>query len=225
MHILIAPDKFKGTLTAKEVGQAIARGITSVNADYEVTLMPMADGGEGSLDVLQANLRAQEIEVVVKDPLGRSITASYLLAGESAYIEVSRASGLGLLSRLEQNPLYTTSYGSGELVLDAISQGAKQVYIFLGGSATNDMGIGLAEALGYEFLDRDGDRVPPVGLSLAFIMDIKRVLRYNPEEVKFWGITDVDNLLFGKQGATKVYAQQKGAALNGHFKNLKSPDF
>jgi len=171
MHILIAPDKFKGSLTAQEVGEAISRGITSVNANYETTVIPMADGGEGSLEALQANLQAEEKEAIVKDPLGRSITCSYLMAGETAYIEMSRSSGLSLLTKFEQNPLYTSTYGTGELVLDAISYGAKNIYVFLGGSATNDMGIGMAEALGYEFLDRDGDRVPPVGLSLAFIMD------------------------------------------------------
>jgi len=211
MHVLIAPDKFRGSLSAQEVGEAIAQGITSVNADYETTIIPMADGGEGSLEVLQANLKAEEKRTVVKDPLGRSITSTYLMAGETAYIEMSRSSGLSLLTKYEQNPLYTTTYGAGEMVLDALSHGAKNVYVFLGGSATNDMGIGMAEALGYEFLDRDGDRVPPVGLSLAFIMDIKRVLRYNPDDVKFYAVTDVNNPLYGKHGATNVYAQQKGA--------------
>lgn len=211
MHVLIAPDKFKGTMTAQEVADAIAAGITSVNANLEVSKIPMADGGEGSLDILSSLINTEEVDVVVKDPLGRSINATYLLAGESAYIEMSRASGLLLLNREEQNPLYTTTYGTGELALDAISRGAKKIYVFLGGSATNDMGIGMAEALGYEFLDRDGDRVPPVGLSLAFIMDIKRLLRYDKDQISFYAITDVDSPLYGVEGASQVFARQKGA--------------
>lgn len=211
MHILIAPDKFKGSLTALEVGQAIARGIASVHEDYKTTIIPMADGGEGSLDILESHLTTEVREILVKDPLGRSITSSYLMAGKTAYVEMSRASGLQLLTPLEQNPLYTSTYGTGEMVLDAISHGATHIYVFLGGSATNDMGIGMAEALGYEFLDRDGDRVPAVGLSLAFIVDIKKKLLYNPDDVKFCAVTDVNNPLYGKDGATQRYVQQKGA--------------
>lgn len=211
MKVLIAPDKFKGSLSSNEVCAAIEGGIKRFDLSIEAISLPLADGGEGSLDVVSTYLETDKKEVLVKSPLGESMTTTYLLSGEKAYIELASASGLQLLSEDQRNPLYTSTYGTGEQILDAISHGAKEIYLFLGGSATNDMGIGMAQALGYQFLDRDDEEVPPVGLSLAFIMDIKKQLKYNPDEVKFYALCDVENPLFGKKGAAKVYAAQKGA--------------
>ncbi len=213
MKVLIATDKFKGTLTAAEACTAIASGIEELDPSIETFSIPLADGGEGSIATLHSYLDLKEQSVLVKDPLGRSIMSKYCISkdGDSAYIESSSASGLGLLEVDEHNPLYTSTYGTGEMILDAISHGVRDVYLFLGGTSTNDMGIGMAEALGYEFRDRDGDEVPPVGLSLAFIMEISKVLKYRKSEVRFYGVCDVSNPLYGKNGAAQLYAAQKGA--------------
>lgn len=213
MKVLIATDKFKGTLTAAEACEAIAQGIHGIDPSIKTISIPLADGGEGSITTLRRYLDLIEHSVLVKDPLGRSIMAKYSISedGDSAYIESAAASGLGLLTSEEYNPLYTSTYGTGEMILDAISHGVRDVYIFLGGSSTNDMGIGMAEALGYEFRDVDGDEVPPVGLSLAFIMEISKVLKYRKGDVRFYGVSDVSNPLYGKHGAAQVYATQKGA--------------
>ena len=207
MKILIATDKFKGTLTAAEACDAISSGIRELDSSIKTIEIPLADGGEGSVSILHKYLELSQQSVLVKDPLGRTIVAKYSISndGESAYIESSAASGLGLLSKEEYNPLYTSTYGTGEMILDALSHGVRDVYIFLGGSSTNDMGIGMAEALGYEFRDRDGDEVPPVGLSLAFIMEISSVLKYRKRDVRFYGVGDVTNPLYGKNGACLLY--------------------
>lgn len=213
MKVLIATDKFKGTMTAAEACAAISSGLQAIDSTIETLSIPLADGGEGSIAALHNYLDLKEHSVLVKDPLGRSIMATYCISedGHSAYIESSSASGLELLLPDERNPLYTSSYGTGEMILDAISHGVRDVYLFLGGTSTNDMGIGMAEALGYEFRDRDGDEVPPVGLSLAFIMEISKVLKYRKADVRFYGVGDVTNPLYGKYGAAQVYAAQKGA--------------
>lgn len=213
MKVLIATDKFKGTLSASDACDAVAQGIHEIDPLIKTISIPLADGGEGSIATLRRYLDLLEQSVLVKGPLGRSIMAKYSISkdGDSAYIESAAASGLGLLTTEEYNPLYTSTYGTGEMILDAISHGVRDVYIFLGGSSTNDMGIGMAEALGYEFRDVDGDEVPPVGLSLAFIMEISKVLKYRKGDVRFYGVSDVSNPLYGKNGAAQVYASQKGA--------------
>ena len=212
MKIVVAPDKWKGSLSAEDVCRRTISGLRSVLGE-EVTIVsiPLADGGEGSLEVLSRYTEGRLRTVLVKDPLGRSIEASYLLAEDKAYVELAAASGLQLLAHDERNPLYTSSYGTGELILDAISHGVKDVYVMIGGSATNDMGIGIAEALGYRFLDKDGDEVPPIGISLGFITRIQKFLRYDPLKVRFHVICDVDNVLYGKSGAVQMHAKQKGA--------------
>lgn len=211
MTVLITPDKFKGSLTAQEVCDAIESGLKRFDPTIETIAIPMADGGEGSIELVKRCIDGDEMTTLVKDPLGRSIEARYFLANDVAYIEMSAASGLSLLHPSECNPLYTSTFGTGELILDAITYGAKSIYIFLGGSATNDMGIGMAEALGYQFLDKDKEEVPTVGIGLPFIMDIRRKLKFDPTVVKFYAVCDVENTLYGKSGAAKVYGKQKGA--------------
>ena len=211
MHILVAPDKFKGSLSAQEVCDAIEKGIQGVDPSIKVTKLPLADGGEGSLDLVEKFLITERKLVLVKDPLGRSITSTYLLSGKDAYIEVAAASGLMHLSQEERNPLFTSTYGTGELIVDAILHGAENVYLMLGGSATNDMGIGIAEVLGFRFLDKDNQDVPPVGVSLPFITKIESKLNFDVDCISFYAVCDVNNILHGEDGAAYVYAGQKGA--------------
>ena len=211
MRILIAPDKFKDSLTAQDVCSAIETGLVAQNPELHITKMPLADGGEGSLELIERFKTTERKFVLVKDPLGRSITSSYLISGKDAYIEVAAASGLMHLSEEERNPLFTTTYGTGELIMDAIFHDAENIYLMLGGSATTDMGIGIAEVLGYRFLDKDDHDVPPVGVSLPFIMRIESKLNYDSDRISFYAVCDVNNILHGEDGAAYVYAGQKGA--------------
>lgn len=212
MKIIIAPDKFKGSLSAREVCEAIQAGIRQVAVDAEIILHPLADGGEGSLDILAGHLAAEEIETIVQDPLFRPLRAAYLKNGETAYVEMARASGLPLLKPSERNARLTSTYGTGQLIRNAIQRGAKRLLLFVGGSATNDAGMGMAAALGYRFWDKDGQWVKPVGENLL------QVARIDPESavvdpllLSSSVVSDVRNPLYGGQGAAYIFAPQKGA--------------
>ena len=157
MKIVIAPDSFKGSLSAPEVARAIEKGIRQERTDVETVLLPVADGGEGTVDAVRAAFGGEIITVPVHDPLMREITASFLLAGDHAVIEMAAASGLPLLAEKERNVWNATSFGTGELIAEAIRLGAKKLLIGLGGSATNDGGTGLCKALGARFLDAAGE--------------------------------------------------------------------
>ncbi len=213
MRILICPDKFKGSLTAGEVCAALHRGLTARYPDAAIVLRPLADGGDGSLDVLEDYLDVRTVTVECSDPLGRPIQAAYRQAGTTPYIEVAAASGLVLLSETDRNCLKTTSFGTGQLLAHAIKHGAREVYLFLGGSATNDGGIGIASALGYRFLDDSGQALPPIGKHLGKVASIDQSgLIPEMANVKVHVVCDVDNPLFGPNGAAYVYAPQKGAS-------------
>ncbi len=216
MHLLICPDKFKGSLSATQVCDALETGIRQGNSFCQITKLPLADGGEGTLDVIKTVLGGELIPVSVQDPLFRPIVAEYLWveASKKAFIEMSRASGLQLLSPSERDPLKTSSIGTGQLILDALNRGANEVVLTIGGSATNDAGIGMAAALGYQFLDNKGQNLLPIGKNM---IDIHRIL---PSEilssfshVRFQVATDVENPLFGEHGAAYIFAKQKGASL------------
>ena len=212
MKIFIAPDKFKGSLTATEVSKAIKKGILQNYPTAEITVQPMADGGDGSIDLLDELWNLRKHIVTVNDPLFRPIEAIYYTSKDIAFIEMSKASGLALLEKLEQNPLKTTSFGTGELILDAYQKGFKQIKLFIGGSATNDGGIGIATALGYSFFDTDGQKISPIGENLEHIHFLKKSDLV--EAIKLLDIQvicDVNNPFFGKRGAAYVYARQKGA--------------
>lgn len=209
MKVLIASDKFKGSLTAKEVCEAIEQGVLAVDPTASCELLPLADGGEGTLDVLGELMELDWVEVSVQDPLFRAIKASYGLKGEDAYIEMARASGFELLEDAERSATHTSSIGTGELIKDALSKGAKRVFLFVGGSATNDGGIGLATALGFRFLDGDGKEVLPIGAKLNVIESIDGNGFTESFEVQL--ITDVRNPLIGPEGASFQYGPQKGA--------------
>lgn len=211
MRILIAPDKFKGSLSAMEVCEAIKKGLKKQDKIYEIIHHPMADGGDGSLEVLSeySNLKSQVVQTL--DPLGREISAEYLTSPTTAFVEVASASGLVLLKEKERNPLKTSTFGTGKMIADALSKGYQQIYLFLGGSATNDAGIGIAAALGCQFLNAQKRVLKPIGENLPFIKHIAFHSPFDFENIKMTLLCDVTNPLYGKNGAAYVYASQKGA--------------
>ena len=213
MKILIAPDKFKGSLGARQVSDAIERGLLSRSGDYLIRKQAMADGGEGSMDLIDRLGDAEVHELIVSDPLFRPIKASYLIRGKTAYIEMSAASGLGLLTEEELDCTKTSSYGTGELIRDAIYQDVEELVLFIGGSATNDLGIGMATALGYRFLNTQGFEVLPTGASLGLIRAIQQGTESSAlRDIEISVVSDVDNILYGHYGAAYMYARQKGAS-------------
>jgi glycerate kinase len=211
MNIIIAPDKFKGSLTSFEVCNVIATGIKQADENAEIFLFPMADGGDGFAEVMKYYLQTDTISCTTIDPLGRSIPASYQWNSKTktAIIEMAVASGLVLLKQEERNPLKTSTSGTGLLVKHAIDKGAEKIILGLGGSATNDAGIGILSALGFQFVDANGKLLEASGQSLLVIEEI-----ISPQatlNIKFEIACDVQNVLYGPQGAAYVYAPQKGA--------------
>ena len=214
MKIIIAPDSFKGSLSALEVARAIQKGIKNADTTIETVVVPMADGGEGTVQSLVDATDGRIIELNVHDPLFRKIKSFYGIMGDgkTAVIEMAAASGLPLLKPEERNPLKTTSYGTGELIKDAVDRGCNEVILGLGGSATNDGGIGMAKALGIRFLDAHRNEVGSCGGDLVNIetVDVSGI-DDRLAHVKFVAACDVDNPLCGKNGAANVYGRQKGA--------------
>src|SRR4029077_506923 len=210
MRILIAPDKFKGSLTAGDAAAAFRAGFDSVFSGAEFDLVPVADGGGGAAAIFRHALRGEHVEIASHDALGREITASYsLIPGEIAVIDMSSASGLWRISDDQRDPLRSSTFGTGELVADAIARGSKDLIIGLGGSATNDGGAGMAAALGWKFLDEKGEPVPS---RPSEFLRFRRIV--TPEARAFRSVTglcDVKNPLLGELGATKVFGPQKGA--------------
>ncbi|NOU60367.1 glycerate kinase [Marinifilum caeruleilacunae] len=212
--IIIAPDKFKGSLTGLQFCEAIEKGIRKHVHDVEIEKLPLADGGDGTVEVLQYYLDGEIISLNVSDPLGRKVNASYLYSEvkKTAFIEMAEASGIRLLTDKEANPLKTSTYGTGELIKDALDKGVEHIILGIGGSATNDAGMGMARALGYRFFNKDKKELSGIGKDLQEIetIDISGV---HPQvnEVKFEVACDVDNPLYGPNGAAYVYSPQKGA--------------
>lgn len=216
MNILICPDKFKDSLTAQQVSEALEIGIKKRRPKSIIQIMPLADGGEGTLEVIKTIHGGEWVQKKVNDPLFRPINANYLWVPDQkiAYVEMSRASGIELLKTKERNPLLTSTFGTGELILDALEKGAKEIVLTIGGSATNDAGIGMASALGFKFLNKDQKELQAIGESLPLIDSIVSSPMINKiNAVKFKVITDVQNPLSGKEGAAHVFAKQKGASL------------
>ncbi len=212
MNILIASDKFKGSLSAIQVCNAISKGLKRKHHIVTTSIQPMADGGEGSLSILKQSLSLETKIIETVDPLYRKIDAPYYFSGHKAFIELADASGLILLKEEDRNPIHTSSYGTGIMIKNAIKSGFTELQLFLGGSATNDAGIGIASALGYIFLDRSGKVLDPIGHSLVLIDRIiePRDNKYN--NIVFKIVCDVENPLYGPNGASYVYAPQKGAS-------------
>lgn len=212
MKILIAPDKFKGSLTAAQVCNAIEKGILKSYPDTHIIKIPLADGGEGSLESLESSLNFDRIYLEVHDPLFNPVNSFYGIKDNTAYIEMALASGLPLLSVNDRNPMFTTSLGTGELILDVVKRGVESIYLFIGGSATNDCGMGIASALGYRFFDVEGNELKPIGSNLKKVKVIDTSNLVELSGVNFTVLTDVLNPLFGNNGAAYVFAPQKGAS-------------
>lgn len=214
MNILIAPDKFRGSLEATEVCDAVEKGVLMACPSAYIIKTPLADGGEGTAAILTKSQNGKFIEITVEDPLGRATPAVYGISGngKTAFIEMSAASGLHLLQKDEQNPLYTSSYGTGEMIAHALETGVDTIILGIGGSATTDAGTGMARALGFRFLDETGNEVVPNGENLHSIKSIDDS-RKNPllDPCKVIVACDVTNPLYGPNGAAYVYGPQKGA--------------
>ena len=217
MKIVIAPDSFKGSLSAFEVGKAMREGIFKVDPAIETVLIPMADGGEGTVQSLIDASGGEIIEHVVHDPLFREIKSFYGIMGDgkTAVIEMAAASGLPLLKPDERNPLKTSSIGTGELITNAIDKGCKKIILGLGGSATNDGGTGMAQALGVRFYDEKGNEIG-MGMGGGELLKIHSVdisgIDPKIKSVDFIAACDVENPLCGENGASNIYGRQKGAS-------------
>lgn len=214
MKILIAPDSFKDCLPAIDVTRALCTGIKSVKNDINVILFPMADGGDGTTEILNFHISGRWQMLEVNDPLRRIIKSRYLLLNgrNSAVIELAKASGLELLPRHERNPLHTTTYGTGELIRHALDNDADEVILSIGGSATVDGGTGIAAALGFHFFYKDGREFVPTGGTLHNIDRIDSSgVHPKFHSVRWLIASDVQNVLNGPEGAAHVYGPQKGA--------------
>lgn len=214
MKIILSPDSFKGSITAMEAAQAMAQGIREVYPNFNLVLLPAADGGEGTMRNLVAATGGEVIEVEVHDPLGRKVKASYGVLGdnETCVVEIAEASGLTLLSSQERNPAIASSFGTGELILHALNAGFRKFIIGLGGSATNDAGAGMLQALGMKFLDQNGESIEAGGSSLRNLHKIDRSqFDSRISESTFLIAVDVDNPLVGPNGASAIFGPQKGA--------------
>lgn len=214
MRVLICPDKFKNSLTAAQVCDAVEHGIKSKNKDFEIVKMPLADGGEGTSEILTALTGGKFITVEAHDPLFRIVEASYGISGDgsTAFIEMSSASGLKLLKPNEYNPLKATTFGTGELIRHALESGVTKIILGIGGSATNDGGIGAAAALGFKFLDDNGAELQPTGENLFRIKKIQFEHVFpSLSNTTFQAMCDVNNPLTGIDGASVVFGPQKGA--------------
>ncbi|MFT2098403.1 glycerate kinase [Marinomonas sp. 2405UD66-6] len=219
MKIIIAPDSFKESLTALEVAKAIEIGFRYIFPDGEYIKVPMADGGEGTVQSMVDATQGHFVDLEVTGPLGNKVMAQYGILGvkegelaTTAVIEMASASGLHLVPREQRNPLYTTSFGTGELIKDALDRGIKHIVLGLGGSATNDAGAGLAQALGVQFKDDKGQELAFGGEALAQLKTID-MSQIHPllSQCQIDVACDVDNPLCGERGASAIFGPQKGA--------------
>ncbi len=218
MNVLIAPDKFKGSLKASEVARAIGEGIQSSHPEFKIRKFPLADGGEGSAGIIAEVLGAEIHDVKVRDPLRRHITAPfyYSPSSKTAIIEMATASGYELLTVEERNPHLTSSHGTGDLIIAAAATGAEKIVLFVGGSATNDGSAGMLHALGFTF-PAGSERIMPNGGNL---IEVSSIIPPDFTLPKLIIAHDVTNPLLGESGATYVYGPQKGA-LEGDLSGLE----
>lgn len=214
MKVVIAIDSLKGSLTSMEAGTAIREGIWRVYPDARVGVFPIADGGEGTTEALICGMNGKKQMIEVQDPLGRPVMAMYGIIEQKkmAVIEMASAAGITLLKEEERNPLKTTTYGVGQMILDAVRQGCRSFLMGIGGSATNDGGAGMLQALGFEFLDQNGEAIGPGAEGLSHLHHISRE-HVIPElaECTFRIACDVANPLCGEQGCSEIFGRQKGA--------------
>ena len=211
MKVVAAIDSFKGSMTSMEAGNAVKKGILAAKPDAEVWLSPLADGGEGTVDALIEGLGAEKIPVTVAGPLGEKVSCYYGFLEETKTAVMEMASAAGITLVIKKDPLRASTYGVGEMIADALKRGCKNFMIGIGGSATNDGGIGMLKALGFEFFDEDGNDVGEGAAALAKI-EVIRTENKNSllSGAKFQIACDVKNPLCGKQGATYIFGPQKG---------------
>lgn len=235
MKVVIAPDSYKGSLTAMEVASCIEEGIKRYNKNIEVVKVPMADGGEGTVQALVDATGGRIIDLKVCDPLLREVDSFYGILGDgnTAIIEMAAASGINLLRCNELNPLITSTYGTGQIINDAIERGCKNIIVGIGGSGTNDGGAGMLRALGIRFLNEEGRDIPEGGAALKELHSIdKKNFNKKISKCNIKVACDVDNPLCGLNGASRVFGPQKGAsnediklldeALNQYAKIIKN---
>ncbi len=212
--IVIASDSFKGSLTSLEVAEAAAEGVRRAYPSCRTVCLPIADGGEGMVMAMASSLNAEEVSVTVCGPIGRKVTAVYAMTPDgTAVMEMAQASGLTLLSKEERDPLLTSTYGTGEMIMDALKRGCRRFVIGIGGSATNDGGTGMLEALGFGFIGKDGNMLK--GLCGGMLEEISGIdvssVSCDVLEAEFIIACDVDTPFCGPEGAAEVFAPQKGA--------------
>ena len=214
MKVVVAIDSFKGSMTSMEAGLAVTEGVHRVDSDVDVQIRPLADGGEGTVEALVAGMNGMKQEIQVTGPLGTPVVCEYgiIESSKTAVIEMAGAAGITLVPDEKKNPLYTTTYGVGEVIKDAIGKGCRRFIIGIGGSATNDGGIGMLQALGFGFMNKNGQPVPFGARGLEELETITDTYVI-PElkECEFRIACDVTNTLCGEQGASAVYGPQKGA--------------
>ncbi|MFO0907720.1 MAG: glycerate kinase [Isosphaeraceae bacterium] len=219
MNVVVAPDKFRGSLSAPQAAEAMSRGVRAADSFATIDLAPMADGGEGTVEALVVATQGEYRFVRVTGPLGQPVDARFgiLGDGQTAVIEMAAASGLALIPVEKRDPGLTTSRGTGELILAAIDAGVRRIILGIGGSATNDGGVGCAQALGYRFLDRNGSEIGPGGKALESLDRIDAsachpIAQASGLPIRIDVACDVDNPLCGERGASVVYGPQKGAS-------------
>ncbi len=211
MKIVIAPDSFKESLTAEDVAKVIKRGFEQSIADVECLLCPVGDGGEGTVDAIRHSLDLEEKWQEVTGPFGLNEAMRYFQKGKTALFEVADLVGLGKIPQEKRNPLHIQTRGIGELIRHLIDQGMKEIYIGVGGTASNDGGIGIATGLGYRFYDKNGKELPPCGQTLLEFESVSKDDLYRiPEDVRICILADVVSPLCGHQGATYTFGRQKG---------------
>ncbi|MES5134454.1 glycerate kinase [Prevotella amnii] len=213
MKIVVAFDSFKGSLSAQDAVNTVSKAIKEVSPSANIVKLPLADGGEGTTEILAYYLNASWTRCKVHDALMRPIICKYAISkdGNIAIMDMASAAGLTLLSKEERNPMFTTTFGVGEMLCDAVGKGCKHILLGIGGSATNDAGIGMLTALGAKIYDNDRKEVIPIGENMQNISTIDRSNLLDLSAISIEVICDVTNPLYGLNGAAHVYAHQKGA--------------
>ena len=212
MKIILAFDSFKGSLTAQEVTETVSKVISCKIPDCDLIEIPISDGGEGFTSILARHFHAERISCSVHNPLGNLIHASYTITSEgTAIMEMAEASGLSLIPAVQRNPLNTSSYGVGDMMKDALAHHCKKIILGIGGSATNDGGMGMLSALGFRFYDKNGKLLDSTGKNLQYVESIDTSSALNLSDVELMVASDVQNPLFGVDGAAYIFAPQKGA--------------
>ncbi|MCA1758452.1 MAG: glycerate kinase [Bacteroidales bacterium] len=209
LNILVAPNSMKGSLNAFDFADLVEKAFLNVSSDFSIRKVPVADGGDFTGEVLSRALNAEVVEIKVNDPLGRKVKSKYAKSGKTAIIEMADASGIKLLATNELNPLKTSSYGTGQLIMEALNSGCTEIFLGVGGSATVDGGIGMLEALGFQFLNEKGLELKGNGESLEYVAEIRKPQL--PSNITVKVVCDVDNPLLGQNGAASVFGPQKGA--------------